>query len=97
MAVVCIKNDNLKIKVPKGTTMRKLALKSGASMEFGCRVGDCGTCVAHVQEGMEYLNQKSEKEILVLSQIGQNFAEIRLMCQVEVICDEGEIVISYGM
>ena len=97
MVRVFLKDDNIKVKVPVGKTMRQVALKAGASMEFGCRVGDCGTCIAHITSGMEMLNTKSDKELLVLEALGGNVSQLRLMCQCEVRCEEGEIEISYGL
>ena len=97
MVSVFLQDDNIKIKVPVGTTMKEVATKAGAAMEFGCRVGDCSTCIAHVKSGMTLLNDKNEKEIRVLEMIGGNLSELRLMCQCSVQCEEGEIVISYGL
>ncbi len=97
MVTVFLKNDNMKVKAPIGTSLRTIAQKSGASMEFGCRVGDCGTCIAHVTSGMDKLNSKSEKEMHLLEMLGGNVAQLRLMCQCEVRCEEGEIEISYGL
>lgn len=97
MVTVFLKDDNIKVKVPVGKSMRQVALKAGASMEFGCRVGDCGTCIAHVTSGMDMLNTKSDKELHVLEMLGGSVAQLRLMCQCEVRCEEGEIEISYGL
>lgn len=95
MVSVFLKNDNIKVNVQKGKTLRQIATKTGASMEFGCRVGDCLTCVAHVKSGMIYLSEKTQKELKALEIIGGDVSEMRLMCQCSVRCDEGEIVISY--
>jgi len=97
MVSVVLKDDNIRVKVPVGTTMREVALKCGASMEFGCRVGDCSTCAVHVKEGACLLSDKEEKELKALEMISGNLSEIRLMCQCYVKCEEGEIVISYGL
>ena len=97
MATVVLKNDNIKVKAPPGTTLRQIATKTGAAMEFGCRVGDCATCVAHVSSGMIYLSEKNEKELNALSMLGGDVSELRLMCQCAVRCEEGEVVISYGL
>jgi len=97
MVSVFLKDDNIRVKVPLGTTMREVALKSGASMEFGCRVGDCTTCAVHVVSGACLLSDKQEKEIKALEIIGGDLSEIRLMCQCSIKCEEGEIVISYGL
>lgn len=95
MATVILLDDNIKVKAPIGTTLRKVAEKTGASMEFGCRVGDCTTCVAHVKSGMDFLNQKNEKEERALSLLDIDITALRLMCQCQVLSDEGEIVIAY--
>lgn len=95
MASVFLRNDNIKVNVPSGMSLRQVATKSGASMEFGCRVGDCGTCIAKVEEGAEYLNEKTQKELNVLEILGANYEECRLMCQCSVESTEGEIMISY--
>jgi len=97
MVNVFLEDDNIKVKVPAGTTMKEVALKSGASMEFGCRVGDCATCAVHVKSGMLLLSDKQDKEVKALEIIGGNLSEIRLMCQCSVRYEEGEIVISYGL
>jgi len=95
MVSVFLKNDNIKVKVPLGKTMRQVATASGASMEFGCRVGDCATCIAKVESGMTMLNDKTDKEIKVLEMLGGDMNGLRLMCQCNVRCEEGEIVVSY--
>lgn len=95
MATVALTNDNIKVKVPAGMTLRQIAQKTGASMEFGCRVGDCGTCIATVEAGMEYLSQINQKEIKALEMLDIKSDTIRLMCQCSVESEEGEIVISY--
>ena len=97
MVTVFLKNDNIKVKVPLDTTLREVAIRTGASMEFGCRVGDCTTCVAHVRSGMEMLNTKTDKELKALEILGGDIRELRLMCQCRIRCEEGEIEISYGL
>ncbi len=95
MVSVFLKNDNIKVKAGVGKTMRQIATASGASMEFGCRVGDCATCIAKIEFGMQLLNQKTEKEIKVLKMLGGDVSGLRLMCQSHIRCEEGEIVVSY--
>lgn len=95
MTSVYLKDDNIKVKVPLGMNLRQVALKTGASMEFGCRVGDCGTCIAVVEEGMEFLNEVNQKEIDAFKMLDKKSEENRLMCQCIVEAQEGEIVISY--
>jgi len=96
MAVVYLKDDNIKVSVSNGKTIRQIAQRVGASMEFGCRVGDCATCVATVKEGMQYLSPKNEKEIKALEMLDGDTTNLRLMCQCSVQSGEGEIIISYS-
>lgn len=95
MATVFIRNDNIKVKVPVGMSMQQVAQKTGASMGFGCRAGDCTTCFASVEQGMEYLNAITPKEIKALEILDQKVGDKRLMCQCTVESLEGEIIISY--
>lgn len=95
MATVFLRNDNIKVKVPAGMTLRQVAQKTGASMEFGCRKGECTLCAATVDAGMEYLSALNSKEITALEVLDKKSSSIRLMCQCKVEKDEGEIVISY--
>lgn len=97
MVTVLFKDDNIRVKVPVGMTMREAALRTGASMPFGCRAGECSTCLARVETGMHCLNDKSEKEMKVLAMLGGESGSLRLMCECTVRCEEGEIVISYGV
>jgi len=96
MVTVVLLNDNIRVRVPVGTTLRQIAEKTGASMEFGCREGACTTCTARVVKGMMLLNEKNMKETKALEMIGGNVSGMRLMCQSRVRCEEGEIEISYG-
>jgi len=95
VATLYLKDDNIKVKVQPGMTLRQVAMKVGASMEFGCRVGDCGTCIARVVQGMAFLNQITSKESAVFKMLDQTLEDNRLMCQTVVESQEGEIVISY--
>jgi len=95
MVTVFLKNDNIKVHVSAGKSLREIARKSGASMEFGCRVGDCSTCVAKVTTGNELLNKINDKELLALNAMGVKDENLRLMCQCSVEATEGEIEISY--
>ncbi len=94
MAIVVFKDDNIRVKVPVGMSLRQAAMKTGASIVFGCRVGDCTECASHVSEGMILLSDKTEKELKALEMIESDIADLRLMCQCTVRCEEGEIVIS---
>lgn len=96
MTSVYLKDDNIRVKVPHGMNLRQVAMKTGASMEFGCRIGDCGTCIATVEKGIEYLNEVTQKESTIFSMLDQKPNDLRLMCQCIVEAQEGEIIISYS-
>ena len=95
MVTVILKDDNIIVHTSVGKSLREVARKSGASMEFGCRVGDCSTCIAKVIRGKELLDPINAKELLVLEAIGTQDDSLRLMCQCSVTAMEGEIEISY--
>lgn len=97
MVSILLQDDQIKVKVPSGTTMREIARRTGASMEFGCRVGDCTTCFAKVESGMALLSEINEKELKAVQMLGSDNKQLRLMCQCSVIGEEGEVVISYGL
>jgi len=95
MVTLFLKDDNIKVKVPNSKSLREVARKSGAAMEFGCRMGDCFTCVAKVVSGGELLTPLTPKELLALEAMGHHDDTLRLMCQCSIDAQEGEIEISY--
>ncbi|UFH58367.1 2Fe-2S iron-sulfur cluster-binding protein [Sulfurovum mangrovi] len=95
MTTVYLKDDNIRVKVPSGMSLREVAERTGASMEFGCRAGDCGVCNAIVEQGMKFLNPLTQKEETVFELFYKKNEKQRLMCQCSVEGEEGEIVISY--
>lgn len=95
MATVFLSNDNIRVKVPVGMSMQQVVEKTGASMGFGCRTGNCTTCFASVDQGMQYLNAITPQEIKALDILDQKIGNLRLMCQCIVESIEGEIIISY--
>lgn len=95
MATVILSNDNIKVKVPAGMSIRQVAQKTGATIDFCCRVGDCGACVATVNTGMEHLTAINNKEIKAFELLGIKSDHSRLMCQCSVESEEGEIMITY--
>ncbi len=95
MVSLFLKDDNIKVDVPSGKSLREVARKTGASMEFGCRIGDCATCIAQVTSGQEFLSEKNEKELLALKVISPDNEKLRLMCQCSIEAEEGEVEISY--
>jgi len=88
-------NDFLAIKVPEGSTIQEVAEKSGSSIPFGCRDGECGTCIINVVEGMEFLSPLNDKEKKVLSTMPDHHINSRLSCQMKVVKGGGYIRLRY--
>jgi len=89
-AKVTFKDINVTVHVPVGTRMIEVSEKVGAGLIYGCREGDCGTCLMKVDEGWENLSVPSVIEERVLK---ENFAakNNRLACQAQVL---GDVVVS---
>jgi ferredoxin len=81
-----IVNDFLAINVKEGATIQDIVEASGSALPFGCRDGECGTCVVEVVQGMEFLSEKTEKEFKVLKEIcsGTCTPNSRLSCQMKI-------------
>lgn len=75
---------SLTVNVPSGTRIIEISEKIGAGITYGCREGECGTCLTHIIEGAEYLSEPSALEMRVLKEnlAGRND---RLACQCQVI------------
>jgi ferredoxin len=89
-----VANDFLAIQVEPGETLQKAMERMGSSLPFGCRDGECGTCIVDVLEGMECLNPKTEKEDDVLAEFPDTHEKTRLVCQMNVET-EGLIRLKY--
>ncbi len=74
----------LAVNVPAGTRIIEISEKIGAGITYGCREGECGTCLTHVVEGGENLSDPSALEQRVLKEnlAGRND---RLACQCQVL------------
>lgn len=74
----------LTISVPEGTRIIEIAEKIGAGITYGCREGECGTCLTHVAAGAEHLSEPTALEQRVLR---ENLAgrHDRLACQCRVL------------
>ena len=75
------------VNVPAGTRIIEISEKVGAGIIYGCREGDCGTCLTHIEEGTEHLSEPSVLESKVLK---ENLAgrKDRLACQCQVLSGE---------
>ena len=77
---------NTTITVPAGSRVIEISDKVNSGIIYGCREGDCGTCLMKVTEGMDNLSTPSvlESKILKEHYAGQDF---RLACQAQVLGD----------
>ncbi|MDR2080550.1 MAG: (2Fe-2S)-binding protein [Campylobacteraceae bacterium] len=90
-------NDFLAINVKPGTTIQDVVEAAGSALPFGCRNGECGTCVVEIVQGMEFLSEINEKERKVLKEVGVGTSKqnLRLSCQMKIIKPNGVIRIKY--
>ncbi|PIR51790.1 ISC system 2Fe-2S type ferredoxin [Candidatus Peregrinibacteria bacterium CG10_big_fil_rev_8_21_14_0_10_49_16] len=80
------------VQAEKGQKILKIALDNGIPMEHACGGnGFCTTCMCTVQEGMEHLSHRNDRE----ENMGITSDPWRLGCQTSVVGD-GDIVIEVG-
>lgn len=74
----------LTVNVPSGTRIIEISEKIGSGITYGCREGECGTCITRILEGMDNLSEPSALETRVLKDnlAGRND---RLACQCQVL------------
>jgi len=89
-AKVTFKDIGVTVHVPVGTRMIEVSEKVGAGLIYGCREGDCGTCLMKVEAGYDNLSTPSvvEERVLKENLAGKNN---RLACQAQVL---GDVVVS---
>ncbi|MER2601832.1 MAG: 2Fe-2S iron-sulfur cluster binding domain-containing protein, partial [Candidatus Competibacter phosphatis] len=56
------------ITVPAGTRVIEISDKLNSGIVYGCREGDCGTCLMKVTQGMENLSEPSALEAKILKE-----------------------------
>jgi ferredoxin len=97
MTRVEIINDFLAINVKPGTTIQDVVEAAGSALPFGCRNGECGTCVVEIVQGMEFLSEINAKEIKVIKEVcaGLNTQNLRLSCQMKIERPNGVVRIKY--
>lgn len=83
-ANVTFEDINITVSVPAGTRIIEVSEKVGAGITYGCREGDCGTCIMKVTDGWENLSEPSvlEDKILRENMAGKHN---RLACQAQVL------------
>lgn len=92
-----IVNDFLAINVQPGSTIQDVVEASGSALPFGCRDGECGTCVVEIEQGMEFLSEINEKEKKVIKEVctGVSTDCTRLSCQMKIVKPNGIVRIKY--
>jgi len=88
-------NDFLAINVKPGKTIQDIVEASGSALPFGCRDGECGTCVVLIESGMDFLSPMTDKEKAVMKTIGETSDKARLACQMKIIEPNGQVRIKY--
>lgn len=88
-------NDFLAINVKPGKTIQDIVEASGSALPFGCRDGECGTCVVLIESGMEFLSEMTDKEKVVMKTIGETSPKARLGCQMKIVHPNGHVRIKY--
>ncbi|MBK5937204.1 MAG: (2Fe-2S)-binding protein [Halorhodospira halophila] len=85
-AQVTFKDIDLTVSAPAGTRIIELSEKVGSGIVYGCREGDCGTCLCKVLDGEENLSAPSEVEQKLLR---EHFAgkQQRIACQAQILGD----------
>ncbi len=83
----------LTVSVPEGTRIIEISEKVGAGITYGCREGECGTCLTRIVDGEGNLSDPSALELRVLKEnlAGHND---RLACQCKVM--GGDVTVRPG-
>lgn len=89
-ANLTFKDIGITVKVPIGVRVIEISEKVGSGIIYGCREGDCGTCLMKVEEGWENLSTPSvvEEKVLRENAAGRHY---RLACQAQVL---GDVTVS---
>jgi ferredoxin len=90
-AKVTFADIGVTLTVPAGTRLIEVSEQVGAGIVYGCREGECGTCLTRVITGSEHLAETSVLEDEVLKNMLAP-SQCRLACQAQVL--GGEIVVK---
>ena len=88
-------NDFLAINVKEGSTIQDIVEASGSALPFGCRDGECGTCIVMIESGMEFLSDVTEKEKAVMKMLNETNPKARLSCQMKIVKPNGAVRLKY--
>ena len=70
-ANVTFEDVGVTVSVPAGTRLIEVSEKVGAGITYGCREGECCTCLTKVVSGYENLAAPSSLEDQVLKEMGK--------------------------
>ena len=89
-ANLTFKDIGLTVNVPVGVRVIEISEKVGSGVVYGCREGDCGTCMMKVESGWDNLSTPTiiEDKVLKDNLAGRHY---RLACQAQVI---GDVTVS---
>ncbi len=83
-ASITFEDIGITVTVPAGTRVIEISEKVGSGITYGCREGDCGTCMMKVTSGAQNLAEPSVLEDKVLREhlAGK---QNRLACQAQIL------------
>jgi len=85
-AKLTFEDIGLTVTVPVGVRVIDISEKVGSAIIYGCREGDCGTCMMQVVEGANNLSSPSVVEDKILREANAGRHQ-RLACQAQVLGD----------
>ena len=65
-ATITFEDIDVTVSAPAGTRIIEISEKVGSAITYGCREGDCGTCIMKVTEGWNNLTEPSVLEDKIL-------------------------------
>ncbi|MFH0934372.1 MAG: 2Fe-2S iron-sulfur cluster binding domain-containing protein [Pseudomonadota bacterium] len=83
-ANVTFEKLGITVNVPAGTRLIEISEKIGAGITYGCREGECCTCLVRITSGMEHMSERSVLEDKVLQE-NMAASNQRLACQAQVL------------
>lgn len=84
MARIIFAEDEVEIEVADGARLQDAIAQAGASIEFGCREGECATCIVEILEGADNLTPINENEDVTLMD-DEKERGVRLACQLRIL------------
>ena len=78
--------DGVAYSVKQGDALVDVADDNETDLDFGCRDGQCGTCIMTVVSGADHLSPLSEEEQDTLTNFDAEPGQ-RLACQVKILGD----------